>query len=203
VFEFNWILIFSLFLFPMIIALCMLVGVLIFPAGWDSSSVKEVCGNESENYASGQCGIRWAFILAIIGVHRLYGIIYFGLCFGTRYVKLLPESNTFPMDLIIKVLYFYTQFHQKLYKKTINHLNWGNVLKTWFKWKIIYILRRSWSQNNTLFMSFFTYNKNIFVFYIRLWFKWKYICFNQLFVLFIIKMKGEVNSAFYGWQRKS
>ena len=46
----------------------LLIGILIFPAGWDSSLIKEVCGNESDNYGSGQCSIRWAMILALISV---------------------------------------------------------------------------------------------------------------------------------------
>lgn len=73
-------------------ALCMLVGVLIFPAGWDAPIVKEVCGNESDNYGSGQCGIRWAFILAIIGVVDCMVLSILAFVLGTRYVKLLPDQ---------------------------------------------------------------------------------------------------------------
>jgi hypothetical protein len=70
----------------------MLVGVLIFPAGWDAPIVKEVCGNESDNYGSGQCGIRWAFILAIIGVVDCMVLSILAFVLGTRYVKLLPDQ---------------------------------------------------------------------------------------------------------------
>ena len=70
----------------------MLVGVLIFPAGWDAAAVKEVCGNDAENYATGQCGIRWAFILAIIGVIDCIVLSILAFVLGTRYVKLLPDQ---------------------------------------------------------------------------------------------------------------
>ncbi|CAG2115073.1 unnamed protein product, partial [Medioppia subpectinata] len=73
-------------------ALCMLVGILIFPAGWDASIVREVCGNEADNYGSGQCGIRWAFILAIIGVVDCMVLSILAFVLGTRYVKLLPDQ---------------------------------------------------------------------------------------------------------------
>jgi hypothetical protein len=70
----------------------MLVGVLIFPSGWDSQAVKEVCGNDADNYLSGQCGIRWAFILAIIGVIDCMVLSILAFVLGTRYVKLLPDQ---------------------------------------------------------------------------------------------------------------
>lgn len=70
----------------------MLVGVLIFPAGWDADVVKEVCGNEADNYGTGQCGIRWALILAIIGIIDCMVLSILAFVLGTRYVKLLPDQ---------------------------------------------------------------------------------------------------------------
>lgn len=78
-----------LFLFS---AICMLVGVLIFPAGWDAPIIKEVCGKEADNYGSGQCGIRWAYILAMIGVVDCAVLSLLAFILGTRYVKLLPDQ---------------------------------------------------------------------------------------------------------------
>ncbi len=45
----------------------MLFGVVIYPTNWDSPRVKEICIN-SDSYYAGKCEIRWAYILAIIGV---------------------------------------------------------------------------------------------------------------------------------------
>jgi len=68
--------------------------------------------------ASGQCGIRWAFILAIIGVIDCMVLSILAFVLGTRYVKLLPDQYL-PNGSNYKGLYFYTQFHQKLYKKLL------------------------------------------------------------------------------------
>ncbi|KAH9511892.1 LHFPL tetraspan sub member 5 protein [Dermatophagoides farinae] len=72
-------------------AISMLVGVLIFPIGWDTPIVREVCGNDSDSYALGQCGIRWAFILALIGVVDSIVLSILAFVLGSRYVKLLPD----------------------------------------------------------------------------------------------------------------
>ncbi|XP_027195081.1 LHFPL tetraspan subfamily member 3 protein-like [Dermatophagoides pteronyssinus] len=72
-------------------AISMLVGVLIFPIGWDTPIVREVCGNDSDSYSLGQCGIRWAFILALIGVIDSIVLSILAFVLGSRYVKLLPD----------------------------------------------------------------------------------------------------------------
>lgn len=72
-------------------AISMMVGVLLFPIGWDTPMVREVCGPESDMYALGQCGIRWAFILALIGVVDCIVLSILAFVLGTRYVKLLPD----------------------------------------------------------------------------------------------------------------
>lgn len=78
-------------LFYSITAISMMVGVLLFPIGWDTPMVREVCGPESDMYALGQCGIRWAFILALIGVVDCIVLSILAFVLGTRYVKLLPD----------------------------------------------------------------------------------------------------------------
>lgn len=73
-------------------AICLLSGVLIFPAGWDSPAVKEVCGPEASSYNVGQCSIRWAYILAIIGVVDCFVLSILAFVLGTRHTKLLPDQ---------------------------------------------------------------------------------------------------------------
>jgi len=75
-----------------ICAISLLSGVLIFPAGWDSPSVKEVCGPETSSYNVGQCSIRWAYILAIIGVVDCLVLSILAFVLGTRHTKLLPDQ---------------------------------------------------------------------------------------------------------------
>ncbi|XP_015790527.1 LHFPL tetraspan subfamily member 3 protein [Tetranychus urticae] len=73
-------------------SMCMLAGVLIFPAGWDAPIIKEVCGRAADNYVAGQCGIRWAYILAMIGVVDCAVLSILAFILGTRYVKMLPDQ---------------------------------------------------------------------------------------------------------------
>lgn len=69
----------------------MLIGCLLFPAGWNSRVIEEVCGTEADVYDPGQCGIRWAYILAMIGVIDCAVLSILAFVLGTRYVKLLPD----------------------------------------------------------------------------------------------------------------
>ena len=48
--------------------LSLLIGLLSFPAGWDNDEVRGVCGPEADDYKLGSCGVRWAFVLAIIAL---------------------------------------------------------------------------------------------------------------------------------------
>lgn len=73
-------------------AICLLSGALIFPAGWDSPAVKEVCGPEASSYNVGQCSIRWAYILAIIGVVDCFVLSILAFVLGTRHTKLMPDQ---------------------------------------------------------------------------------------------------------------
>ncbi|EEC01268.1 conserved hypothetical protein [Ixodes scapularis] len=73
-------------------AVCMVIGVLTFPAGWDVSVVRDVCGPDAGDYDPGQCGIRWAYILAVIGVADCVVLAALAFVLGTRYVKLLPDQ---------------------------------------------------------------------------------------------------------------
>ena len=45
--------------------ICLAIGILSFPAGWDNDHVRSICG-ESADYDLGTCGIRWALVLAVI-----------------------------------------------------------------------------------------------------------------------------------------
>lgn len=48
--------------------ICMSIGILCFPAGWDNDRVRGICGASSNDYVLGNCGIRWAFVLAVVAV---------------------------------------------------------------------------------------------------------------------------------------
>jgi len=46
--------------------ICLGIGIVCYPAGWDHEEVKAICGQQANNFSLGNCGVRWAFILAIV-----------------------------------------------------------------------------------------------------------------------------------------
>lgn len=72
-------------------AVCMVVGVVTFPAGWDSDTVREVCGSDADDYDIGQCGVRWAYILAVIGIFDATILAALAFLLATRHVRLVSE----------------------------------------------------------------------------------------------------------------
>lgn len=49
-------------------ALCLVLGCMIFPDGWDAETIRDMCGEKTGKYSLGDCSVRWAYILAIIGI---------------------------------------------------------------------------------------------------------------------------------------
>lgn len=76
----------------------MIAGCACFPAGWAEESVRRVCGH-SDKYELGNCGIRWAYLLAAIGC--LDAIILATLAFilATRHIRLQPDPHYAPASL--------------------------------------------------------------------------------------------------------
>eukprot|EP00096_Caligus_rogercresseyi_P015281 TRINITY_DN772_c0_g3_i1.p1 TRINITY_DN772_c0_g3~~TRINITY_DN772_c0_g3_i1.p1 ORF type:complete len:300 (+),score=77.03 TRINITY_DN772_c0_g3_i1:130-1029(+) len=72
---------------------CLAIGIIAFPAGWDNDEVRGICGSHSANYDLGNCGVRWAFVLAII---VLFDILILGVLAFTlahREIKLPPPES--------------------------------------------------------------------------------------------------------------
>eukprot|EP00090_Calanus_glacialis_P015447 TRINITY_DN2438_c0_g1_i1.p1 TRINITY_DN2438_c0_g1~~TRINITY_DN2438_c0_g1_i1.p1 ORF type:complete len:287 (-),score=77.80 TRINITY_DN2438_c0_g1_i1:108-968(-) len=71
--------------------LCLGIGILSFPAGWDNDEVRGVCGPEADDFNLGTCGIRWAFVLAVIAFFDsiILGCLAFTL--ATKKLKFLEE----------------------------------------------------------------------------------------------------------------
>ncbi|RUS86009.1 hypothetical protein EGW08_006221 [Elysia chlorotica] len=51
-----------------ICAIFMFIACVIYPAGWDEPEVQSICGEGAGQYDLGDCDIRWAYILAILGI---------------------------------------------------------------------------------------------------------------------------------------
>ncbi|GAB6026162.1 hypothetical protein CHUAL_012363 [Chamberlinius hualienensis] len=76
-------------------AICLVIGVLCYPAGWDSPEVRDVCGPNVKQFYPGDCAIRWSYILAIIGCFDITILATLAFVLGTRYVSLpsTPEKG--------------------------------------------------------------------------------------------------------------
>lgn len=71
----------------------MMAASAVFPMSWTEPEVLRTCGQTAGQYVLGDCSLRWAYLLAIIGC--LDAIILATLAFilATRHVKLQPEPT--------------------------------------------------------------------------------------------------------------
>lgn len=65
---------------------------MIFPDGWDSDEVKRMCGEKTDKYTLGACSVRWAYILAIIGILDALILSFLAFVLGNRQDGLLPDD---------------------------------------------------------------------------------------------------------------
>ena len=72
----------------------MMLGCIVYPAGWDHPEVKDVCGEEADKYSLGDCMLRWAYILAIIGVFDALVLAILAFVLSTRQAK-WPEAAAY------------------------------------------------------------------------------------------------------------
>jgi len=73
--------------------LCLAIGILSFPAGWDNDEVRAICGEEADDYKLGSCGVRWGYVLACVG---FFDAIILGCLAHTlagKKMKLLEELS--------------------------------------------------------------------------------------------------------------
>uniref|UniRef100_UPI00358F1494 LHFPL tetraspan subfamily member 3 protein-like isoform X2 n=1 Tax=Myxine glutinosa TaxID=7769 RepID=UPI00358F1494 len=73
-------------------AACLILGCIIFPDGWDSEAVRELCGKQADKYSLGACSVRWAYILAIIGILDALILSFLAFVLGNRQDSLLPAE---------------------------------------------------------------------------------------------------------------
>ncbi|KAJ8400639.1 hypothetical protein AAFF_G00394080 [Aldrovandia affinis] len=65
---------------------------MIFPDGWDAEVVRDMCGEETGKYTLGNCSVRWAYILAIIGILDALILSFLAFVLGNRQNDLLQEE---------------------------------------------------------------------------------------------------------------
>ncbi|XP_037092222.1 LHFPL tetraspan subfamily member 3 protein-like [Pollicipes pollicipes] len=72
---------------------CLLLAVLVFPAGWDAPLLREVCGPTADKYRPGGCGVRWALVLAAIGALDALVLAALALALANRRVLPPPQPE--------------------------------------------------------------------------------------------------------------
>ena len=55
-------------MFYLLSAIFMFLACVIYPSGWDNQELMTICGPNSGRYRMGDCNMRWAYILAILGI---------------------------------------------------------------------------------------------------------------------------------------
>lgn len=73
----------------------MLAGCIVFPAGWDDDDVRRVCGQDADAFSLGDCKVRWAYALAIIGVFDALFLAILAFVLATRQPRKPNEKGGF------------------------------------------------------------------------------------------------------------
>ncbi|XP_069621205.1 LHFPL tetraspan subfamily member 3 protein isoform X2 [Ranitomeya imitator] len=73
-------------------AACLVLGCMIFPDGWDADEVRRMCGEKTDKYSLGACSVRWAYILAIIGILDALILSFLAFVLGNRLDTLMAEQ---------------------------------------------------------------------------------------------------------------
>ncbi|XP_030222995.1 LHFPL tetraspan subfamily member 3 protein [Gadus morhua] len=71
---------------------CLVLGCMIYPDGWDSDEVRKMCGEQTDKYSLGACSVRWAYIMAIMGILNALILSFLAFVLGNRQDGLLGEE---------------------------------------------------------------------------------------------------------------
>jgi len=77
--------------------LFLLVGLLCFPAGWDNASVVGVCGPLADRFQLGTCGVRWAYLLAVVACCDAFLLGMMALTLGCKVIQAESPSSLPPV----------------------------------------------------------------------------------------------------------
>lgn len=67
---------------------CVFLGCLIYPVGWNDDNVKRICGSDANVFSLDQCSVRWAYILAIVGAFDVFILAILAFVLSARQAKL-------------------------------------------------------------------------------------------------------------------
>eukprot|EP00063_Salmo_salar_P027869 XP_014002704.1 PREDICTED: lipoma HMGIC fusion partner-like 3 protein isoform X1 [Salmo salar] len=74
------------------LTVCLVLGCIIFPNGWDAEVVRDLCGEETGKYTLGNCSVRWAYILAIMGILDALILSFLAFVLGNRQNDMFLEE---------------------------------------------------------------------------------------------------------------
>lgn len=74
------------------LGVCLVLGCMIYPDGWDSDEVRRMCGEQTDKYSLGACSMRWAYILAIMGILDALILSFLAFVLGNRQDGLMTEE---------------------------------------------------------------------------------------------------------------
>ncbi|CAL8277013.1 unnamed protein product [Arctogadus glacialis] len=63
---------------------CLVLGCMIFPDGWDAEVIRDMCGEQTGKYSLGDCSVRWAYMLAIMGILNALFLSFLAFVLGNR-----------------------------------------------------------------------------------------------------------------------
>lgn len=61
-----------------------MLGCMIFPDGWDAEVIRDMCGEQTGKYSLGDCSVRWAYMLAIMGILDALILSFLAFVLGNR-----------------------------------------------------------------------------------------------------------------------
>ncbi|XP_060562421.1 LHFPL tetraspan subfamily member 3 protein-like isoform X1 [Ruditapes philippinarum] len=78
-----------------ITAIFMFLACVIYPSGWENNQLQTICGESSGKYRMGDCNIRWAYILAILGIFdaAILAILAFFLASKRAKIEMYTSSG--------------------------------------------------------------------------------------------------------------
>ncbi len=71
-------------LIQIICAICLFIALIIYPSGFDNSTIRSVCGSNVNDYYIDTCQVRWAYILAIIAFFNILILALFAFLLAIK-----------------------------------------------------------------------------------------------------------------------
>lgn len=71
-------------LIQIVCAICLLIAIIVYPAGFDNDTIRSVCGSNVNDFYIDTCQVRWAYILAIIAFFNVLILALLAFLLGLK-----------------------------------------------------------------------------------------------------------------------